>query len=70
MDAIPDPESAVLAGLLGYGAGDRLLILTADLLGMCHSANVGVYDSLRSGAATGAHGPRTLGPRGCLLLPG
>ena len=54
MDAIPDPESAVLAGLLGYGAGDRLLILTADLLGMCHSANVGVYDSLRSGAATGA----------------
>jgi hypothetical protein len=54
MDAIPDPESAVLASRLGYGAGDRLLILTADLLGMCHSANVGVYDSLRSGAATGA----------------
>ena len=54
MDAIPDLESAGLASQLGYAAGDRLLILTADLLGMCHSANVGVYDSLRSGAATGA----------------
>ena len=54
MDAISDLESGGLAGRLGYGAGDRLLILTADLLGMCHSANVGVYDSLRSGAATGA----------------
>ena len=39
---------------LGHGPDDRLLILTADQLGMCHAANVGVYDSLRSGLATGA----------------
>ena len=35
-------------------ADERLLILTADLLGMCHASNVGVYESIRSGLATGA----------------
>jgi len=39
---------------LGRGTDDRLLVLTADLLGMCHASNVGVYESLRSGLATGA----------------
>jgi len=39
---------------LGRDPGDRLLILTADLLGMCHASNMGVYDCLRSGLATGA----------------
>ena len=39
---------------LGRDPGDRLLILTADLLGMCHASNVGVYDCLRRGLATGA----------------
>ena len=39
---------------LGRRADERLLILTADLLGMCHASNVGVYESIRSGLATGA----------------
>jgi hypothetical protein len=39
---------------LGRDPGDRVLILTADLLGMCHASNVGVYECLRSGLATGA----------------
>ena len=39
---------------LGQSPDDRLLILTADLLGMCHATNVGVYESIRSGLATGA----------------
>jgi len=39
---------------LSRGPEERLLILTADLLGLCHATNVGVYESLRSGLATGA----------------
>jgi len=39
---------------LGRGPDERLLILTADLLGLCHASNVGVYESIRSGLATGA----------------
>jgi len=43
-----------LAERLGYRADDRLLIITADDLGLCHSANVGVFEALRSGLATSA----------------
>jgi predicted glycoside hydrolase/deacetylase ChbG (UPF0249 family) len=43
-----------LAERLGYGADDRLLIMNCDDLGACHAANVGVYESLRSGVATSA----------------
>jgi predicted glycoside hydrolase/deacetylase ChbG (UPF0249 family) len=43
-----------LAGRLGYGPDAKLLILNCDDLGMCHSANVGVYESLRRGLATSA----------------
>ena len=43
-----------LAERLGYSADDRLLIVNSDDLGMCHSANEGVYDSLRNGMATSA----------------
>ena len=43
-----------LAEALGHRADDRLLILTADQLGMCHAANQGVYQAIRSGLATGA----------------
>jgi chitin disaccharide deacetylase len=39
---------------LGHGAEDRLLIVNCDDLGMCHSANEGVYESLRDGFATSA----------------
>jgi predicted glycoside hydrolase/deacetylase ChbG (UPF0249 family) len=37
---------------LGFPAGDRLLILTCDGLGVCHSTNVAVYQALREGVAS------------------
>jgi predicted glycoside hydrolase/deacetylase ChbG (UPF0249 family) len=43
-----------LAERLGYTADDRILLVNCDDLGSCHAANVGVYDSLRSGLATSA----------------
>jgi chitin disaccharide deacetylase len=43
---------ATLAERLGYRSDDRILILSADLLGSCHAANEGVYASLRAGLAT------------------
>lgn len=43
-----------LAERLGYDADAKLLILTCDDLGLCHAANVGVYQSLRQGRATSA----------------
>ena len=39
---------------LGHPARSRLLIVNCDDLGSCHSANVGVYQALREGAATSA----------------
>jgi predicted glycoside hydrolase/deacetylase ChbG (UPF0249 family) len=43
---------ATLGERLGYGQDDRLLVLSSDLLGQCHAANEGVYQSLRRGLAT------------------
>ena len=43
-----------LAERLGHDADARLLIVNCDDLGMCHSANEGVYHSLRHGFATSA----------------
>lgn len=43
-----------LAEQLGYGPDDRLLIVNCDDLGSSHSANIGIYESLRSGCATSA----------------
>jgi predicted glycoside hydrolase/deacetylase ChbG (UPF0249 family) len=43
-----------LAERLGYAADDRLLIINCDDLGVCHAANVGVYEGLRTGVATSA----------------
>jgi predicted glycoside hydrolase/deacetylase ChbG (UPF0249 family) len=43
-----------LAERLGYAADDRLVIVNADGLGLCHAANEGTYQSLRSGVATTA----------------
>ncbi|MGH9029521.1 MAG: ChbG/HpnK family deacetylase, partial [Acidimicrobiales bacterium] len=43
-----------LAARLGYPEDAKLLILNCDDLGMCHSANVGVYEALRDGLATSA----------------
>jgi predicted glycoside hydrolase/deacetylase ChbG (UPF0249 family) len=39
---------------LGYPADTKALILNADDLGFCHSANVGVYECLRTGLVTSA----------------
>ena len=43
-----------LAERLGHDPDDRLLIVNCDDLGMCHSANEGVYDALRGGLGTSA----------------
>jgi len=43
-----------LAERLGYRSDDRLLIINCDDLGVCHAANVGVYEALRDGVATSA----------------
>jgi chitin disaccharide deacetylase len=43
-----------LAQRLGHDADARLLIINCDDLGMSHSANEGVYRSLREGLATSA----------------
>ena len=51
----PQPDATHgLAAQLGYPPGAKLLIVTADDLGSSHSANVGVYESLRRGLATSA----------------
>jgi hypothetical protein len=39
---------------LGYPAGSRVLLVTADDLGLSHAANAGVYDALRRGLVTSA----------------
>jgi predicted glycoside hydrolase/deacetylase ChbG (UPF0249 family) len=44
----------ILAERLGYHADDRLLIVNCDDLGSSHAANTGVYEALRTGAATSA----------------
>jgi chitin disaccharide deacetylase len=41
-----------LAERLGFAADDRILIINSDDLGMCHAANEGTYEALRSGLAT------------------
>ena len=41
-----------LATRLGYDDETKLVIISCDDLGACHSANVGVYGALRDGVAT------------------
>jgi chitin disaccharide deacetylase len=43
-----------LAERLGFDAGARVVIVTADGLGWCHAANEGVFEALRHGLATSA----------------
>lgn len=45
---------STLAERLGHPADARLLIVNCDDLGMCHSANEGVYEALRDGLGTSA----------------
>ncbi len=46
--------SASIAERLGHRPDARLVIVNADDLGLCHAANVGVYDCLRTGTVTSA----------------
>ena len=41
-----------LAERLGHPADAKLVILSCDDLGLCHAANLGVYQAIRDGAAT------------------
>jgi predicted glycoside hydrolase/deacetylase ChbG (UPF0249 family) len=41
-----------LAERLGFDAGDRVAIVHADDIGMCHAANEGAFEALRRGPAT------------------
>jgi chitin disaccharide deacetylase len=43
-----------LAQRLGYAADARLVVINADDLGSCHSANVGVFECLATGSVTSA----------------
>jgi len=43
-----------LAERLGHGPEERIVIVNADDLGLCHAANVGIYDCLRTGIVTSA----------------
>jgi chitin disaccharide deacetylase len=43
-----------LAQRLGFAADAKLLIVNADDLGSCHSANVGVFECLATGVVTSA----------------
>ena len=43
-----------LAQRLGYAADAKLVIINADDLGSCHSANVGVFECLATGTVTSA----------------
>lgn len=45
---------STLAEQLGHASDTRILIVNCDDLGMCHSANEGVFDALRDGVGTSA----------------
>ncbi len=47
-------SEANLAQRLGYSGEAKVLIINADDLGSCHSANVGVFECLASGTVTSA----------------
>jgi predicted glycoside hydrolase/deacetylase ChbG (UPF0249 family) len=47
-------SDAALAERLGFARDTRVVIITADGLGQCHSANEGTYEALRHGLATSA----------------
>jgi len=43
---------ATLAERLGFAASDRVAIVHADDIGMCHAANEGAFDALANGVVT------------------
>lgn len=43
---------ATLGERLGFEAGERVVVVHADDIGMCHAANVGAFEALDNGPAT------------------
>lgn len=43
-----------LSERLGFSSDEKILIINADDLGLCHSANVGVFECLKTGLVTSA----------------
>ena len=41
-----------LAERLGFAPGDRVAVVHADDIGMCHAANVGAFDALANGVVS------------------
>lgn len=50
--SVDDPQGETLVEQLGFKEGDRLLILHADDIGMCHSVNVASIKGLTEGVVT------------------
>lgn len=48
------PDGPTLTERLGHGPDAKLVIVSCDDLGLSHASNLGVYQSLRDGAATSA----------------
>ena len=48
------PPAASLVERLGFAPDARLVILSADELGLTRASNVGIYDALRHGEASSA----------------
>lgn len=46
------PQNAPLAERLGFAADDRVAVIHADDVGMCHAANTGAFEALDRGPAT------------------
>jgi predicted glycoside hydrolase/deacetylase ChbG (UPF0249 family) len=51
---VTEPAGVPLLERLGRPVNCRAVILTGAELGLCHAANLGVYQALRSGSATSA----------------
>lgn len=52
IESLTAPEDATLSEMLGFRKEDRLLILHADDLGMCHAVNVASIKGLMEGVVT------------------
>ncbi len=54
LNRLVEAERGKTNRLLGYPADARLLIINADDLGMCHSVNTAIFDSLQNGIVCSA----------------
>jgi predicted glycoside hydrolase/deacetylase ChbG (UPF0249 family) len=52
--AVAFPPMSELADRLGYGPDERVVIISADGLGLSHAVNAGTFEALRGGLATSA----------------